>query len=239
MKKYVWFGAAAVPLVIGMMVAGPASAADLSQPVAPAPYQPIPGSAPILNWTGFYVGVQGGYGFGHSNAAFIGSGATASNTNPSGGLYGAQIGYNWQTANNLVLGIEGDWLGGGLSDSVSSNGAGGGPVTITQRFGSIGAIKGRLGYAAGQWMPYITGGWAFSNGTRVESGAFDGKDSNSHNGFIIGAGLEYAMSHHWSVRGEYDYVDLGKATYDIPGPGTGTRADLSAHLLTVGLNYKF
>jgi len=239
MRKLLFLGVAAVPLMAGILVAGSAAAADLSEPVAPPPYQPIPGSAPILNWTGFYAGVQGGYGFGSSHAAFIGSGASATDTSPSGWVGGGQVGYNWELPNNVVLGIEGDWVAAGLSDSVSSGGAGGGPVTITQKIGSIGAVKGRLGYASGRWMPYLTGGWAFGTGTRQESGTYPGSDDSTHSGYIVGAGVEYAMSHHWSVRGEYDYVDLGKATYDIPGPGSGTRADLTANLLTVGLNYRF
>jgi outer membrane immunogenic protein len=86
----------------------------------------------------------------------------------------------------------------------------------------------------------VTGGVAFASGTRIEEGNFPGTDKNSHTGWTVGAGVEYALSNNWSLRGEYRYHDFGTKNYDVPGPGgQGTDVHLTASTATIGLNYKF
>ncbi len=77
-----------------------AGAADLS--VAPLYKAPPPVTAPAYNWTGFYVGANGGGGWGHSWWQDVSTGV-----NLSGGQVGGTAGYNWQ-AGRVVLGVEGD-----------------------------------------------------------------------------------------------------------------------------------
>jgi outer membrane immunogenic protein len=92
----------------------------------------------------------------------------------------------------------------------------------------------------GRWLPYVTGGVAFAEGKRTE--VFFGTTSatNWHTGWTAGAGLEYAIDNHWSVRGEYRYSDFGTKNYAIPAPGNqGTNVHLTASLLTAAVNYRW
>jgi outer membrane immunogenic protein len=233
------FVAGAGTLALGaLLAAGSASAADLSV-VTPPPEQ-LPGSAPVINWTGFHIGGHVGYGWGKAAADYAASNLTPAQLSPNGWVGGAQVGYDRQFTSGLVAGIEADISGSGMSASQSSGGNGGGAVTIGQKIDWLSTIRVRLGYAAGRWMPYVTGGVAFGGGTRTEEGNFPGTASRTHTGWTAGLGAEYAINDRWSVRGEYKYVDLGTQNYAIPGPGgQGTNAHLTANVVTVGLNYRF
>lgn len=226
-----------------------ASAADLPRK-APA-YTPPP--APVYSWTGFYLGGHGGCGRVHQNisritveddeppeSAFVNIGSNA------GGCFGGgQIGYNYQFANNVVLGIEADASWGSL------NGRGAAPegdeelIPFDQKLTSFGTVRARLGYAFGQLLPYITGGWAWGRSELTVNAFDDGlitSDSRTHSGWTVGGGLEYLVNRNWSVKAEYLYLDLGTETYgnvaffDAAFPG----ADLSLkiHTFKLGLNYK-
>jgi long-chain fatty acid transport protein len=153
-------------------VGGPARAADL--PVK------APIIAPVYDWTGFYVGVNGGDSFGRSETDFAVTGfPTVTGTgNINGGLVGGQAGYNWQLNRKLVFGVEADlqaaWQSGtvGVIDGpfcvtpITTNF----PVstctssqaTLEQRLTWFGTLRGRVGVlAAPEWMLYATGGVAF------------------------------------------------------------------------------
>ena len=129
---------------VAALSASSAYAADL-------PYSPPPSNsaiyapAPVYNWTGFYVGASAGWGWGDTTA----STSSAFNIGIDGGLAGGQIGYNYQLPNNFVLGVEGDLLWSGMSGSVSPC------PTVTQSLDWLGTIRGRVGYAMGDWMPYV------------------------------------------------------------------------------------
>ena len=123
-----------------------AQAADLSYkgpPPAPVAY---------YNWTGFYAGINGGYASGTSNWT-----ALPINNEPSGGLIGATLGYNFQ-AGALVYGLEGDWAWSTVDNSTV---CGLGACESKQSW--FGTARGRIGYAFDRLMPYLTGGAAFAN----------------------------------------------------------------------------
>src|SRR5690348_8542618 len=127
-----------------------ASAADLPARMpakAPAYVPPM-----AFSWTGFYLGLNGGYGFGRGE--FTG-GLPSGGFDAGGGLFGATIGYNWQTG-PLVFGLEGDidWSG------MKGSGTCGVATACDVRSDYLSTIRGRLGYAIDRWMPYITGGAA-------------------------------------------------------------------------------
>ena len=166
MIKKLIFGCLAVGcLALAALVAAPcAYAADLSvAPIykAPPPVQP----SPVYNWSGFYAGVNGGGGWGHSYWSGNGTGIGL-----SGGQVGGTAGYNWQYG-NAVLGLEGDidWSGlkGTSTSSLCPNGC-----TTSQNW--LSTVRGRAGYAFGSVMPYVTGGLAVGDIRASIPGLADG-----------------------------------------------------------------
>ncbi|MCA0399573.1 MAG: porin family protein [Proteobacteria bacterium] len=209
--------------IFGLLATGAAQAADLGTRKPAAPVVPMMAA---YNWTGFYVGVQGGYGWGsnkHSNGA-----VTSGTINNKGGLVGATIGYNYQLSNGLVLGAEADYAWSSLKGSTDLNCVAPGCRTDIRSFGTV---RGRLGYAIDRFMPYITGGLAMGD-VKGSAGAVTG--SSFRAGWTIGAGAEAAITRNITVKGEYLYYDLGKYTY-----GAGINTTTKGHIVRAGLNYKF
>ncbi len=203
-------------LVLAAMLAAPfaANAADLRAPTYKAPAYVAPS---LPSWTGFYVGLNAGYGFGTADWTALGG-----DPEPSGFLVGGTLGYNLQTG-SWVWGIEGDLAWANMDDSV-------GPRTSEITW--FGTARGRIGYAGwGSMMPYITAGAAFAG---VENSVGAASVSETRVGWTAGAGLEYMVWTNWSVKFEYLYADLGAA--DAPGPGA---VDMTSHIVRAGLNYRF
>ena len=214
-----------------LAVATPSFAADLPRQAYKAPPQPyiIP-----FSWTGFYVGINGGYGWAKSDWS---SSATAGSTKPKGALAGGTIGYNLQTG-TWVWGLEGDidysWMKG--SDSSGSGVcSGAGCETKNTWFGTA---RGRIGYGGwGRWLPYVTGGAAFGNVKMTPASGASTTDTRI--GWTAGAGIEYAFLGSWSAKVEYLYADLGKATCEAATCGIDTEVKFKANIVRVGLNYHF
>jgi len=209
-----------------------ASAAVLALGVASAPAadiarRPMPAKAPyvapLYNWTGFYVGINGGGGFGRSS--FSAPFPTGS-FDTSGGLAGGTLGYNWQ-AGQIVFGVEGD---GDWSDIRGSTPCAG--TTCSVRNDWLATARGRLGYAFDRFLPYVTGGAAFGNINNSIAGV--GSADQSRAGWTLGGGLEYALGGPWSIKAEYLYVDLGHG-----GTVAGSNASFRTSLIRAGLNYRF
>ncbi len=185
--------------------AAPAFAADM--PVK-APMAPV---AVPYNWTGLYIGLTAGYGWGRYTqfADPLGDGPRV---DPKGFVGGGTIGYNWQMS-NWLLGVEADFQNGPRgSDPVGTASpvftCGTGPCRVDVDW--FGTVRGRLGITSAQWLFYATGGLAY--------GRFDGGIDNSvatgsstKVGWTAGGGIEYAFAPAWSVKGEYLHVDLGRA----------------------------
>jgi outer membrane immunogenic protein len=204
----------------------PASAADL--PRGSMPYK-APAYVPAYNWTGFYLGLQGGGAWGSSDWDGFGVG-----NDPSGGLFGVTAGYNWQGVGNpWVLGIEGDiaWLG--FDDSVAC-GAG---ISCKTESNWLGTVRGRVGYTWDRFMPYVTGGAAFGDIDATRTGFPGNSDTNV--GWTLGFGVEGAIVGRWTAKVEYLYVDLGDIACSAAACGTATNVDLDANILRAGINYRF
>ena len=217
---------ACVGVLSGVLaLGGVAAAADL--PVAPAPYYKSPVYAPAYNWSGFYLGINGGGGFGRSTWTTTGSFDT------SGGLFGGTIGYNYQM-NQAVLGVEGDIDWANINGSTSA----GCPVaSCTTGDNWLGTVRGRLGYAADRFMPYITGGVAFGD-IKASGPGLTGTDTTNA-GWTLGGGIEFAIAGHWTAKAEYLYVNLGSVSC---GPACGAavqNVNWRANLGRLGLNYRF
>jgi outer membrane immunogenic protein len=208
-----------------LALTGAAWSADM----APGPYYKAPPYlAPVYNWTGFYIGANGGGGFGWSKWD------TTNSFNPSGGVAGGTIGYNYQLG-AAVLGVEGDIDWAGLSGSTT----GGCPAGCTTSDSWLSTVRGRLGYAAGRFMPYITAGGAFGNISASTPGLAGGSATNA--GWTAGAGLEFAIVPHWTIKAEYLFVDLGKFNCGV-GCSAGAAVDnvaFTTNLVRGGFNYRF
>ena len=233
-----------------VLSASTALAADLT-------YEPAPVAAPIevFNWTGFYVGVHGGYGWGHTQDV---SNPDAYGRTITGGFGGAQIGYNYQFANNVVLGAEADIAYSGIGQDW------GGATEFDAYYGEdsidwFGTVRARVGYSADRFLPYLTGGLAWANVDnklgcdRARAPAslgcgtqFETSKSDTAWGWTAGAGVEYAVTNNVTVKAEYLYTDLGKNTVTLNDPNipvidsrNNREFDTSFNSIKVGLNYKF
>ncbi len=210
---------------LALIVAMPASAADL--PRGSMPYK-APAYVAQYNWTGVYLGINGGGGWGDSDW----NGFAVSNS-PSGGMIGATAGYNWQGVGTpWVFGIEGDIGWTDLKDSVACAG-----LNCQTRNNWLGTVRGRVGYAFDRFLPYFTGGVAFGDVEANRTGFAGVSDTNA--GWTIGAGIEGVIVGNWTAKLEYLYVDLGEVTCSAASCGVATNVDMSANILRAGLNYRF
>jgi outer membrane immunogenic protein len=197
-------------------VATTAFAADL--PTRKAPPAPMPAYAPpVFTWTGFYIGVNGGYGVGMGGGDF---------GNPDGGFVGGTAGYNYQMG-QLVLGLEADWDWSDMSDK-GVNFVG----PYKNHIDDILTARARLGYAIDRTLLYVTGGYAGAD----QHVSFPGLASTTswQSGGVIGAGVEYAFTNNISAKAEYLYAPFGSDTSLL-----GAKTDLNLSLIRAGLNYKF
>ena len=208
-----------------------AEAADIPRPV----YKGVRSVVAYYNWTGFYAGINGGYGWGRSNwddAAAAGP-LTVS---PKGWMFGGTLGYNYQ-AGSIVWGIEGDF---DWSNVKGSSACGAFNCTTENRW--LATFRGRLGYAVDRFLPYITAGGAYGDIKATTSNpAFPGA-STSKLGWTAGGGVEYAFMGNWTTKLEYLYVDLGKFNCGINcGPLVAgvNNVSFKEHIVRAGLNYKF
>lgn len=225
MKRLILTGIAALAVVTTM---GAANAADIAR------RQAMPAKAPVYvvpyNWTGFYVGINGGGGFGTSTW----SGATGSSGfNTSGGLVGGTIGYNYQMG-QTVLGLEGDVDWSSVRGSTTAA-----PCTTSceTRNNWLGTARGRIGYAFDRFMPFVSGGAAFGN-IKASPTGFAGINDNRL-GWTVGGGGEFAAAGPWTAKVEYLYVDLGKANCAAGNCAVSTDVNSHTNVVRAGLNYRF
>jgi outer membrane immunogenic protein len=220
------FAVAAASAVLIASVLGTARAADLPMKAAPVP-------APIYTWTGFYLGLNAGYGLAEDpfNQTLAEPGLVTdtssinSRVTPNGAIAGGQIGYNYQSG-HAVVGVEGDFQWSGQRDTAGCGIEclnGGGIVvtlgTATQNIKWFGTARGRLGWADNGWLLYVTGGgaWAGVDATTAVSGtgigvtpfAQSSTTSFTRGGWVVGGGTEVRISGPWSAKFEYLYMDLG------------------------------
>lgn len=198
MSRIRTLAAGAAASLLTAVGAGSAFAADLSQPSynPPAQYAPAPAA---WSWSGAYGGLVGGYGWG--------SGIVSNN----GWIGGGYLGYNVQTNQHLVVGVEGDL-------TATSKSGGGGDLKNPWD----GTFRGRVGYAWGRNLAYGTAG--------VAVGGLDGVDgATTKTGWVAGLGVETAFTSNITGRAEYRHTDLG----DYAG------SNYSSNDLLVGVGLKF
>ena len=223
MKRILLAAVALTAFTVSAVAADMPVKAATKAPVMVAPY----------NWSGFYVGINGGAAWGRSNWTDRGDGSTTGNFDTSGGLVGGTLGANWQTG-AWVFGIEGDldWTNIRGSTNVGC----GTPCETKNSW--LGTVRGRVGYAWDRILPYVTGGVGFGNIRAVGLGI---TDTTTKAGWTLGAGVEFAVAGPWTAKIEYLYVDLGNGSCSIVAcTGTGiTDVKFNTNIIRGGINYRF
>jgi outer membrane immunogenic protein len=197
--------------------AGAASAADL--PVRAAPPAPIIAAVPVFTWTGFYVGVNAGYGWNANDSITVG-GVRFDLDDEGGFVGGAQAGYNYQIG-SFVVGLEGDiqYADFGGDDRFDFDGDG----ILDDDFNTsdwFGTVRARAGVAFDRALIYATGGFAFADNAT---------------GWTVGGGLEYAFTNNLSAKIEGLYVNLDQDDNNF----FAIDNDAEFGVVRAGLNFRF
>jgi outer membrane immunogenic protein len=247
-----------LPLVGGAM------AADI--PVK-APYRAPP--PPVLLWTGFYVGANGGYGWDNRTVDFtadpnffapaIALGNLPAQLSPSGrgGLGGVQAGFNYQIGAGLV-GIEADFDAADIRGSAAFLSANGNyTTTADRRDTSIGTVRARAGFLPwNSMLLYVTGGLAYGNtkvaisvtptaGCGAIPGCLAATSSGMTAGWTVGAGAEWMFAPAWSFKAEYLYIDIGNRSATVVSAFAGApnfytgTTNFRENIVRAGINYHF
>ena len=248
MKKKIALGA-----LLALAFAAPASSADMRMPMKAPP----PVMAPIFTWTGFYIGGNIGGAWTSNRIWEDRFGAEWGRSSDARFIGGGQIGYNWQF-NQFVLGIEGD-----IDGIVNQNRNSVvfvptvGNVAVSGNGGAnwVSTIAARFGFAADRALFYGKAGYGWVNGsgnatlTNVATGAsLSIGGDGTRSGWLLGGGIEYAITNNWSVKGEFDYLATGNdRTFVVP---VGTpfpalagdvfhRSGRNVSMVKFGFNYSF
>jgi outer membrane immunogenic protein len=241
-------------------VVGTAQAADMPLKAVPLPVG--------YSWAGFYLGGHAGGGWAKSDARWDPLPSPAAfNADPvllglkgSGFVGGIHGGYNWAVSPAWVLGIEADYSWSDLNNSASQtvNFFGGVPapparVDLGRDVKSLGSVRGRIGYAfAPRTLLYVTGGYAWgevgynayyqNNGlTYLAPVSFKSTES----GYVVGGGIEQAITNNWILRGEYLFYRLSGASSRFNSvafpafPINFSWSETDIHVVRAGVSYKF
>ena len=200
----------------------------------------IPPSA--FEWNGFYAGGHVGVGFADNRFSIIEPASTTLRDHSQRGVGGVQAGYNFLLPSRVMLGVEADatFMYFFESDDIVVERTTTRGSNLAQGIDYISTLRGRVGYAFDRWMPYVTGGLAWSQSRIIEDpgvGMFADKKLVPQSGWAIGAGVEYAIAPDWTARAEYLYDRFGDITTHLPS-GTAMSSTLDVHMLRVGLNRK-
>jgi outer membrane immunogenic protein len=246
MKKFLL---GTVGLIALGIAAAPASAADLAaRPYTKAP----PMVAAIYDWSGFYIGANGGWGSSRNRWDAVpptGVIGPEGSHDATGGTAGGQIGYRWQ-AGTWVFGLEGQ---GNWADFKGSN-----TSTLFPAFqnhshiDAFGLFTGQIGYAWNNALLYVKGGGAVTSNRYHSTLIGFGQASNNVDdtvwGGVVGVGLEFGFAPNWSAGIEYDHLFMQDKTYAftnnglIGAPGTFFASDRirqDVDLVTVRVNYRW
>jgi outer membrane immunogenic protein len=219
-----------------------AQAADLARKA------PMLKAAPmaVYNWTGFYIGVNGGISVGKDRTSLLTTAPSAEQTNlsPFGAIGGGQAGFNWQVNSDWLLGIETDIQASGettnrtclLTCSATIN------ANLSQKINWFGTTRARVGLVDGPVLSYLTGGVAYGHySTTVTEPGLAVTDSRTSFGYTFGSGMEAALGGNWTGKIEYLYVDLGKRSTlfgTVAAPQLLTTR-IHDNIFRAGVNYRF
>jgi outer membrane immunogenic protein len=246
-----------VGAALAAIAAGPALAAEVERVVTPdiftAPpayparrvYEPAvvpdyftaPAAFPavrLYNWTGAYVGINGGAAWGRPDWTSVPDG-TSGIYNISGGLVGGTLGYNLQTDGPFVWGVEADFAWSGVRGTVP-------PMSCVPscelQSQWLATARLRFGYAFDTVMPYVTAGAAISRLVASTAGAPLGADRANNLGWTLGLGVEFVISGPWTAKAEYLYADLNGLSCNVACGGGPISINVRENIVRAGINYR-
>jgi outer membrane immunogenic protein len=219
----------------------------------PAPYAPSPPVyvPPPFSWAGFYLGGNIGGGWTNRDVSDTFLGANF-NDGKNNGVFiaGGQLGYNWQVS-NFVVGIEADFDGAANNDNTRTVFIPAlGTIQVSSHNRWIMTLAARFGVANGPWLLYgkVGGGWVGADDftvTNLMTGASITAHNNTNSGWLVGAGMEWAFAPNWSVKVEYNYLELDNRTFTFPAGflflvgGTFIERNRDIQMVKAGINYLF
>jgi len=237
-----------------LLVDGSTKAVDAADVLTKAP---PPAAASEYDWTGFYVGGHLGYAWGSSNWTTTPGAAGSLDMfqgfdvfKGTGSFFaGLQAGYDYMLPNRFVIGAEADASFPSIQnpEGISIGGTSTfsspvGPESYSETVLSSGTVRGRIGYAPGNWLLYATGGFAWTYDqltlTQLAAGTTD-MPFLWRLGWAAGAGVEVPVAPHWTASIQYLYSDYGHSNVLFANAGQQIDSDLSLQELRAGLNYRF
>jgi len=225
--------------MIAVGAAAPAVAADLPAR-APATYTKAPAIVQAAyDWSGFYIGINGGGATGKVDWNADGFGDEGSH-NATGGTVGGQVGYRWQMS-SWVFGLEaqGNWADfkGSNVSNIFLN------TTNSTKIDSFGLFTGQIGYSWDRALVYVKGGAAVTDNkyTSITTGVGGGVDTANETrwGAAVGVGIEYAFAPSWSVGFEYDHLFMGNNDVVSNAGFIADHIKEDVDVFTARVNYKF
>jgi outer membrane immunogenic protein len=234
---------------------GAASAADL-----PAQFYTKAPPPVVYVWTGFYAGLNVGGSWGDQRSSLrstaTGAALLTNSLDLDGVIGGGQIGYNWQF-NRWLLGLEADIQGSGQrADGAFATPAAlvcglacvlvpGDSIAYQDKLDWFGTVRGRVGWVMDRWVPYVTGGLAYGQGTVGGTATVGGvatafNTSKDYVGWTVGGGAEWAFADRWSAKVEYLYIDFGRGPTIPLSPALNiTTGHMTDNVGRVGVNFHF
>lgn len=207
-------------------LAGPAFAAD--------PTTELPMTAPGFDWTGYYAGLQAGYGWGSSKIRGTEGEPFSAAPDLDGGFIGGHVAGLWQF-DHAVIGAVAELNYSAIDGSAEAE-SGNSFGTAIKWFGSVNA---KAGYAMDRLLVYGVGGVAFAGIETSQSAGTAFAKTETNVGWTIGAGVDFALTDKFVVGAQYRYYDFGKEHYDTPDDFLNRDQDVKLHTVGVNLNYKF
>jgi outer membrane immunogenic protein len=226
--------------LVAISAAAPAVAADMAaRPYTKAP----PMMQAAYDWSGFYIGVNGGGGSSRNRWDLVG-GLSEGSHDSTGGTVGGQVGYRWQTG-PIVFGVEaqGNWAdftGDNVSQVI--------PLDRNRtKIDAFGLFTGQVGYAFSNALLYVKGGAAVTDNRysilTAAGGALVAQTDETRWGGTVGVGFEYGFAPNWSAGIEYDHLFMGSSTNNFVGIGGGFAGSdnikQDVDLFTARVNYRF
>ncbi|MBC7281154.1 outer membrane protein [Hoeflea sp.] len=205
---------------------------------------------PEHSWSGLYLGLQAGHDWADSKITFASSAfIPQQGSGFLGGVYG---GANIQLGWNTVLGVEADVVAGHAAADRQPVRLPGTPPAISQfgqtELGWNAALRARVGHAFGRWLPFVAGGVAIGRFETSLISLFPADTQTTNEtriGWTLGAGVDYELTEHVTLRLEYRHTDYGSKSWPASNPAPATilqtpySTDLVSNAIRVGLSYRF